>query len=141
LGFVNPYLYVLFILALPLNMSRSLLLVLAFVLGLSIDTFVGTPGVHAFACVFVAFVREPLLKLLLPRDDNHELFTPSMRSLGEGVYLKYAVLMVFIHHIVLFLIEAFSFQHFGFLLLRIVASSLFTLVLLLGIERLKLHNR
>ena len=63
LGYINPYLYILFILSLPVQMPRWFLLVLAFILGLSIDIFSNTLGMHAFATVFVAFFREGIIKL------------------------------------------------------------------------------
>jgi rod shape-determining protein MreD len=131
---------VLFIITLPLNINRSLLLFLAFVLGLSIDIFSNTLGVHAFATVFVAFFREYIIKLILPRDDNYDLTIPSMISFGQSQFVKYAVMMVLIHHIVLFVVEAFSLQNFWFLVLRILLNSAFTLILLLGIERLKVKK-
>jgi len=140
LGFINPYLYVLFIIILPLNISRSFLLILAFALGLSIDIFSNTMGVHAFATVFVAFMREPLIKLLIPRDDNHEIVVPSMLSFGKSQFIKYAILMVLCHHIVLFFIESFSFSNFISFSTRALSSSAFTLVLLLSIERLKMRR-
>lgn len=140
LGFINPYLYILFIIVLPISISRSLLLVLAFALGLCIDIFSNTFGIHAFATVFAAFMREPFIKLLLPRDDNHDIVIPSMHSFGKNQFIKYAVLMVLTHHIVLFVVEAFSFSNITSLGLRTISSSAFTLILLLSIERLKMRK-
>lgn len=136
LGFINPYLYVLFIITLPISVPRGFLLLIAFLLGLSIDIFSNTVGVHAFATVFVAFMRDPLFSLFAPRD-NHEYSAPSMFSFGANQFTKYAILMVFIHHTILFVLEAFSFENLGMLFLRILLNSIFTLVLLLGIERFK----
>ncbi|MBN2829899.1 MAG: rod shape-determining protein MreD [Candidatus Cloacimonetes bacterium] len=140
LGIINPYLYILFILTLPLSINRGLLLFLAFVLGLSIDIFSNTPGMHAFATVFVAFFRNPIIKLLIPRDDNYELIIPSMKSFGMGQFVRYAVLMVLVHHLILFSVESFSLNALGLLFLRLFFSSIFTLLLVLGIERLRLKK-
>jgi len=138
LGFINPYLYVLFIITLPINVPRVLLLLIAFLLGLSIDIFSNTLGVHAFSTVFVAFMRDPLIRLFAPRD-NYEFASPSMQTFGINQFTKYAILMVLIHHIVLFTMEAFSFEHVGLLIIRIFLNSIFTLILLLSIERLNLR--
>lgn len=138
LDFINPYLYVLFIITLPITIPRILLLVIAFLLGLSIDIFCNTLGIHAFATVFVAFMKDPLLKLSAPRD-NFDFFNPSMKSLGVTPFVKYAVLMVLTHHIVLFFVEAFTFTHIDILLLKIISNTIFTLVLLLSIERFKMR--
>lgn len=137
LGFINPYLYILFIISLPINMPRALLLVIAFVLGLSVDIFANTAGVNAFATVFAAFMKNPLLSLFAPRD-TFENISPSMHSIGISSFVKYVVLMVVIHHTMLFLVEAFSFQHIGLIVLKILLNSFFTIVLLLSIERFKL---
>lgn len=137
LGFINPYLYILFIITVPISTPRIFLLLIAFVLGLSIDIFCNTPGVHAFATVFVAFMKDPLIRLFAPRD-NYDYVEPSMQTFGMNQFVKYAVLMVLIHHTVLFSVEAFSFQNLGLLILKILLNSIFTLLLLLSIERFKL---
>jgi rod shape-determining protein MreD len=139
LGFINPYLYIAFIITLPLNLSRYYLLLIAFVLGFSIDIFCDTVGMHTFATVFVAFMRDPLFKLFAPRD-NYDYSIPSIQTFGMNQFVKYAILMVLLHHIVLFTIEAFSFVNFGILLLRIILNAAFTLFLFLIIERYKMKS-
>lgn len=138
LDFINPYLYILFIITLPINIPRILLLLIAFALGISIDIFCNTLGIHAFATVFAAFMKKPLTRLFAPRD-NYEYFAPSIHTFGISQFAKYALLMVLIHHIVLFSIEAFSFYNIDLLLLKIFFNSIFTIVLLLSIERFKLR--
>lgn len=138
LGFINPYLYILFIIILPISTPRVFLLLIAFLLGLSIDIFCNTFGVHAFATVLAAFMKAPLIRLFAPRD-NYDYVEPSMQTFGMNQFVKYAVLMVFIHHTALFSVEAFSFQNFGLLVLKTLLSSIFTLILLLSIERFKLR--
>lgn len=140
LGFINPYIYILFIISLPLNVNKSLLLILAFALGLSVDIFSNTLGVHAFATVFVAFFRENIIKLLIPRDDNYDQTVPSMLTFGKSQFVKYTIITVLAHHAILLTIEAFSLNNFWFLLLRILLNSTFTILLILGIERLKVKK-
>ena len=68
LGFITPFLYIYFLLKLPTGISRYLLLLLGFILGIKIDVFSNTPGINAAACVFLAFVRPTFLRLFTPRD-------------------------------------------------------------------------
>jgi len=136
LGYINPYLYILFILILPVQLPRWFLLILAFILGLTIDIFSNTPGTHAFATVFVAFFREGIIKLFTNIEEGNNP-TPSFHTFGVSAYVKYVVLIVFIHHTILFTLEAFSFAHFGIMLAKILLSSLVTVLLILGIQSIK----
>jgi len=136
LGYINPYLYILFILALPVQMPRWFLLILAFILGLTIDIFSNTIGMHAFATVFVAFFRNGIIKLFTNIEEGNNP-TPSFHTFGVSSYVKYVVVIVLIHHSTLFILEAFSFAHFWIMLPKILLSSLVTIMLILGIQSLK----
>jgi len=133
LGFINPYIYILFILSLPVKFPRWLTLILAFILGLTIDMFSNTIGMHAFATVLIAFFRNGIIKLFTSIEEGSNP-VPSFYSFGVGAYIKYVVFMVFLHHSTLFLLEAFSFQNFWMTLLRILLSSFVTVLLILGIR-------
>jgi len=135
LGYINPYVYILFVLALPVQTPRWFTLFLAFCLGLTIDTFSNTMGMHAFAAVMVAFLRNGTIKLFTAIEEGNNP-TPSFHTFGVSAYVKYVVLLIFVHHTTLFLLEAFSFYHFWLLLAKIVLSSLVTTVLVLGIQSL-----
>lgn len=67
-GYFNPFLYIMFILMLPVNINKVLLLFIAFLTGLTIDIFSGTPGMHASACLVLAFIRPGFLNLIAPRE-------------------------------------------------------------------------
>ena len=136
LGFLNPYIYILFILSLPVKLPNWITLLLAFVLGLTIDAFSNTMGMHAFATVLVAFLRNSIINLFIAIDEGNNP-TPSFYTFGVGAYVKYVVSMVVIHHIALFMLEAFSFHHFWILLLKILLSSTLTTLIILGIQSLK----
>ena len=136
LGYINPYLYILFILVLPVQLPRWFLLILAFVLGLTIDIFSNTIGMHAFATVFVAFFREGIIKLFTNIEEGNNP-TPSFHTFGVSAFIKYVVLMVIIHHSLLFILEAFSFSNFWIMLTKIILSSLVSITLILGIQSIK----
>ena len=135
LGFINPYIYILFILSLPVRMPRWTALLLAFALGLTIDIFSNTPGMHAFATVMVAFFRNSIINLFITIDEGNNP-TPSYYTFSVGTYVKYVVFMVLIHHVTLFFLEAFSFSHFWLLLAKIILSSAVTILLILGVQSL-----
>jgi len=129
-GFLNPYMYVLFILLLPFETPNWLLLSLSFLLGLSVDIFSGTLGMHASACVFMGYVRPYVLNYLSLRD-GYEIGTyPGISYYGFAWFFKYALVLVVAHHSFLFIIEAFSFANFSETMVRIIFSSFFSLTLL-----------
>lgn len=132
-GLATPFVYVYFILALDKEVDKNKLMLLAFVLGLVVDVFCNTPGVNAGASVLLAFSRERLLRLFMPREE-FENFEPGIGSMGIWPFLRYAFLAVMLHHSALFLLEAFSFAHIGYLLLRILCSALLTVMLVMSIE-------
>lgn len=140
-GYFNPYLYILFLLMLPVNINRLLLLVLCFLTGLSIDVFTGTMGMHASACLMLGLVRPGLLHLLAPRDGYESTLRLTMQGMGGSTFLVYASLMTLIHHTTLFLLEAFNFLQFFDLLLHVITCTLFTMVLIVMSQVLSQRSR
>jgi rod shape-determining protein MreD len=136
LGYVNPLLYIWFIISLPTTVNRSVTLLLAFLLGAVIDIFSNTPGMYAFATVFVAFFRHDLLQLFVPRD-MHSDYEPSVKVLGLLVFFKYTVCMVLLLHLLLFTIEAFSFENYWLVLYKTGVNSTITLLLVLSTQKFK----
>ena len=135
LGYINPYVYILFILALPVQIPRWFALLLAFGIGLTIDMFSNTMGMHAFATVMVAFLRNGTIKLFTAIEEGNNP-TPSFHTFGVSAYIKYAVLLVFVHHTTLFILEALSLGHFWLMLLKITLSTFVTVLIILGIQSL-----
>jgi len=129
--FINPFLYVLFLLSLPVHMPKLLLLPIALITGLSIDMFQNTPGMHAAACLLLVYIRPYWLKIISPRDGYDTDTEPSIKKLGFAWYMAYASLLVFAHHFLLFFIEVFRFSEFLDTLIRIGLSSLLTLLLII----------
>lgn len=136
LGFINPYIYILFILSLPVKTNRWIVLLLSFVLGICIDMFSDTLGLHAFATVLVGFLRTPVTNLIVSNEDNVNL-EPSFKTFGVSSYVKYVVILILIHHFTLFYLEAFTLAHFWITLCRALLSSITTILLILGIQLLK----
>lgn len=133
-GYINPYIYILFILTLPFDTPKWALLVLGFLLGLGVDLFSHTVGMHASASVFLAFLRPGLLNNLEPRGGYEPETSPSIQDYGIGWFFRYAGLAVLAHHIFLFFIEVFKFQAFFQTLSRAILSGIFSLLLILFIK-------
>lgn len=136
MGYINPYIYVLFILLLPVRFPRWASLLLGFGLGLIIDSFMNTPGMHASATVLIAFLRNAVIKLFVSVEEgaNPE---PSYFSFGVGGFAKYVVSLIVLHHTVLFLVENFSFLNAGDIALKILINSVVTVVIILGIMSIR----
>ena len=130
-GYINPYLYVLFILLLPFDTPKWILLATAFLIGISIDMFSNTPGMHAAACVLIAFIRPNLLALITQREEIESRDEPSLKKLGIIRFTMYATLLVFIHHAFMFYIEVYRIQEFFSTLLRVFLSTIFTVLLMI----------
>ena len=139
-GFVNPYVYILFILLLPFTTPGYMLLLLSFFLGLSVDIFNNTPGVHAGASVLLGFLRPGIAELISSREMIEKGNSPNMKQLGFASFLKYTIIAVFIHHLFLFYAEAFSFDGFFHTLLRCILSCAFSVVLILASQFILFKN-
>lgn len=127
--FINPFIYVLFIIVLPFETPKWLLLFSAFVLGITVDMFYDTAGMHAAAAVFMAYLRPGVLKLFSPREGYEFGTQPTIQYLGTPWFLSYAGILILFHHLVLFYMEVFRFSEFFSTLGRVIISSIFTLLL------------
>jgi rod shape-determining protein MreD len=136
-GYVNPYVYLMFILVLPIEISSWLLLITAFFTGLIMDLFTGTPGMHTSATVLAGFVRPWVLRILAPRDGYEANPVPSMQIYGFKWFFIYTLVIVLIHHAALFFLEVFRLADFLRTLLRVLLSSLFSIAFILLLEYIR----
>jgi len=140
-GFVNPYLYVLFIMLLPFEISGLFMLVLGFILGMVIDVASATIGYHTIATVFMAYCRFHLLRFIAPRDGYETGMTPTLQSLGFLWFFKYVSLLTIAHHFVLFWVESFRLNDLLPATLRALASSIFTILLIFIHQFLSMRSK
>jgi hypothetical protein len=133
-GFINPYMYVLFILMLPLDMKGLWLLLISFFTGISVDFFEQTPGIHAAACVFMGYARPGITRLVGAREATENASYPNIRDLGVLWFFTYTILLVFLHHLALFFIEAFRFTEFFFTLLKVIINTALSTILIMFLE-------
>lgn len=122
-GYVNPYVYVMFILILPVAIPSWILLLLSFLAGFVIDLFSGTMGVHTFASVMAGFVRPWMLSLNVTAEASEPDMSPSAYRSGLRWFLVYSLTVVFVHHLALFYIELFTLRNFFHTLLRVMLST------------------
>jgi hypothetical protein len=120
---------VLFIIVLPFETPKWVLLFSAFIMGITIDMFYDTAGMHAAACVFIAYIRPGVLKLFSPRDGYEFGTQPTIQHLGIPWFLSYSGILIVLHHLILFYIEIFRFSEFFSTLFRVITSSIFTILL------------
>ena len=125
-GYVNPFVYLMFILILPVSIPSWILLLLSFFTGFVIDLFSGTLGVHAFATVLAGFVRPWVLSLNVTAEAAETEMSPSSYRSGLRWFLIYTVTIVLVHHLALFFVEIFSLRHFLHTVLRVLLSTAVT---------------
>ncbi len=135
--FVTPSLYLLFILLLPFNTSRWGLMFCGFLLGLCLDIFMNTQGMHAAACVLIAYLRPTIMDILTPQKGFDTIrITPSVSTMGWVPFLIYAAILTFIHHVLFFTLEIFDFHDFFYISSKILLSTVLTLAMILVYEML-----
>lgn len=130
-GYMHPYIYVLFILLLPARINRSLLLIIAFITGLTIDYFANTLGLHASASVFMAYLRPGTINLFFRNYEFASEEEPGPKSIGFGGFSKYTFVLVFAHQLILFYLEVLSFNNFFHTFTRVALSTILTTAIIL----------
>jgi hypothetical protein len=127
-SYVLLYPFVLFILLLPFEMPKLLVMVLAFVTGLTIDVFYSTAGMQAAACTFIGFSRHYVLKYTSPRGGYEAGLSPTVADMGITWFVTYSAVLILLHHFSLFFIEVFRFSEIGTTLLKAFLSTIGTFI-------------
>lgn len=134
---VLPSLYFVFVLWLPFSMSRTGLLLTGFLLGLSVDYFSLTPGLHAAACVLIAYLRPYLITILMPRDTQEFQYPePSVKAMQWAPYLVYILFLSFVHHFYLTFLQWLSVGSFWSFLGKTLLGTLISFLLILTADLL-----
>ena len=135
-GFINPYFYIYFILLMPFDSPRWMLLLASFLLGISIDIFTNTIGLNASACVLMAFLRPFVISIISTGPESLIGETPSLKNQGVKWFLYYSISLVVIHHAALFYLEIFRLNEFFLTFTRVLLSSALTMTLVMISEYL-----
>ena len=128
LGYINPYLYIVFVFLYPLKENKFPLLFYSFILGLSIDFFSDSGGIHAFSTLFIAYLRLFFIKVYFRKTSLDYPFF-KLKSESFGKVFNFTVTLTIIHHLIYFSFANFSFQNLSIVFLNTLFSSIFTLIL------------
>jgi rod shape-determining protein MreD len=127
LGYINPYVYILFIMLYPVKNNRMVFIFLGFFLGLSTDLFLDSGGVHATSSVLIAYARPVFLKFAFGTSYEHQSLKFGQTEFGQR--LTYFLIIIVIHHLLLFSLEVFNTSKIILILKKTLFSSIFTLIL------------
>ncbi len=130
------FIYVGFILLLPLGISRNNLMLIAFFTGFIIDIFYNSLGTHMAASTFLAFVRPLWINAITPRGGYENVDSPAVKDISLSWFIAYSLPLTFLHLSVVFFIEAGGFHLFFFVLFKVIASTLLTVLVLVIIQYL-----
>lgn len=120
------FVYVAYILLLPMETNSLPLMILAFILGLFVDMFYNSLGIHASSLVVVAYLRNYWLGVITPQGGYDTGSAPTVAANGLQWFMVYTIPLIFLHHAILFFTEAGGFGLFWFTMLKIMASTVFT---------------
>ena len=135
--FITPCIYFLFLLWLPFSISRIGLLIIGFITGMALDFFTMTPGLHAAACILLAYCRPFVINILTPKDPTEFNYRePSPKAMGWTPYLVYVFVLTLLHHGYLTFLEWLSFGTFLQFLIKVVATTAISMLLISTTELL-----
>lgn len=133
-GYATPFFFIYFILKYNSGVSRNVLMIWAFLLGLTVDILGNTPGMNAAAATVLAFMREPVLRLVTLRDSVED-FEPGIKSMGFSPFFRYILLCTFLFCTILLVIDTFSFFNLPVLLLKILTDASITIIVYCVLRR------
>ncbi len=135
-GVCHPYIYILCLLMMPITLPHNAEMVIGAVVGLIMDVFCNSLGIHTASCILLMFIRPYLIGAVVNDKDrlNEQI---SLRSIGMEALIKYVAIMVVVHHLTVFMLAAWSWHHLGFVLLETVVSSAITILVIIAYNFLK----
>ena len=125
------FMYIAYLLLFPVETSPLILMLVGFVMGFFIDMFYDSLGLHALSCVLIMYVRTIWLARLTPQGGYDNGAVPGIALSGLQWFLVYAVPLIFVHHAVLFFTEVGGFQYFGFTIIKVLCSTVYTTIVIL----------
>lgn len=133
------FLYLAYLINFPLEVNRSSLLLIAFLTGFIIDWFYDTMGIHAAACVFIAFIRPYMIRIL--GSDKKNITKLLINETSFVWFLNYTLIIVFLHHSIIFFVEIGNFYLVTYTFIKVVASTIFTTINVIIIQYLFLSSK
>ena len=135
-GVCHPYIYVLCLLMMPITLPHSADMLIGAAAGLIMDIFCNSLGIHTAGCILIMFIRPYLLGAIVNDKDrlNEQI---SLHAVGMEALIKYVVILVVLHHFVIFSLAAWSWCHLGFVLMETIVSSIITIAIIMGYNILR----
>ena len=130
------FLYIAYLLLLPVETNPLLLMVIGFIMGVFIDMFYDSLGLHALSCVLIMYLRNFWLARLTPQGGYDNGAIPNVSQAGLQWFLVYAVPLIFVHQSALFFTETGGFQYFGFTIGKVLCSTVYTTLVILIVQYL-----
>lgn len=127
LGYINPYPYILFIILYPVNGNKTGLLLVSFLLGIIMDMFCNSGGVHAASCLVLAYYRPYIFKFAFGL--SYEYQTIKLNNVLTPERFSFILIAAVIHHLTLFLLEVFRLNFLWEILLKTIVSTIFTIII------------
>ena len=136
-----PYIYILAIILLPIEIQNWSLLLISFLLGITIDIFNDSMALHTSAILFVAFVRPAIIQALAS-DDGYKTGTlPSYKSFKLNRFIFYIFIIVFVHQFIFFSFDIFKFSKIGIIILKTIVNTFYTGIFIIIIHILFFKNK
>ncbi len=133
-GWAFLFVYTYIVIKAPIDLNRNVLVFISFIAGWIVDIFYDTHGLHAFALVLIAYLRPFILNILTPANGYDDRSKISLQEMTWLWYLPYVGFMLFVHHSVLFLLEASDWSLLGLSLLKIFFSTFLGVIVFVLIE-------
>ena len=135
-----PIVFIYIIIKLPITYSSPLTTTIGFLCGLAVDILSDTPGMNALGCTLLAFMQRGIFHLYVSNDIDLAEQCPSPKNLGPATFMKYSLTMTAIYCIIIFSIEAIQLFNIKLLILRIIASIIYSFVLIYAIAGISVTN-
>ncbi len=120
------FVYIAFVLMLPVQISTVSLILAGFASGLVIDVFYDSLGINAAAITFIAFLRPVWMRMIPPRVGYEDVNLPTLKTFGFTWFMAYSLPLIFIHHMIIFFMEAGGVFMFLFTMSKVISSTIFT---------------
>lgn len=130
------FIYIAYLLLLPVETNPLFLMLIGFLMGVVMDMFYDSLGLHALSCVLIMYLRNYWLARLTPQGGYDNSAVPGIAMSGVQWFLVYITPMILVHQTVLFFTEVGGFQYFWFTLVKVLTSTLYTILVILIVQYL-----
>ncbi|MEO1433916.1 MAG: hypothetical protein AAFV80_00150 [Bacteroidota bacterium] len=129
--FIQFIIYPLFILMLPFSLPPAAVIFLGFTMGIFVDVFYDSLGLHAAALVITAFARGIVSRAMEPRGGYKSTHTPTVAVMGTAWFVQYASILMVVHLLFYFFYSVFLFSKIGIVFLQTVLSLMVSMILII----------